>query len=1048
MKQFKYLRAASRGGIFLGFLTICSTAGAQVTFNSIPSRIVGQPFLQQQGTITSVAPNLVEGRELYNPEAVAIDSSSTPAILYVADTNNNRVLAWKNAAGFIKGDPADKVIGQRDLFSTSAQGPGTTLSTGLTLPLALAVDKSGNLYVSDTGNNRIIRYPSPLKQTGELLAVDLIIGQASLAGRSANEGQATPSAKSLFYSNNTSPFRTGLAFDSQGNLWTSDPGNNRVLRYPVASLTAGNNEPAADLVLGQSDFATNTLPQNPARNQKTFLVSPSGIAFDPQGRLFVADGAYRVVVYTPPYTSGQAAARIMGVILPTSAQPNPPALNESTLGNAQQQAPPEGIFFVGNNPFVLDRGNARILKYDPFDQWPAEATQFSPKAIAVIGQPDFVSNKSNQGQPEPSGSTLSGPVGARSATETNGAIGAVFFGNELYIADAGNNRILVVPQISGGTFGPATRLLGQFDFRFNAPNLIEGREFFFQGAGAGVAIDPNSNPPHLYVSDPGNNRILGFSDYRKVAPGAKADLVLGQADFFSAVVNYPKNDANIQSDQGLALPEGIAVDKAGNLWVADAANGRVLRFPKPFDQPAGGVPRANLVLGQANYFQNIPDASAATMGQPYGIAFTADGSVLVSDVLFNRVLLFRKPAGGDFTNGQAASNVIGQPGFGPPTATSLNKPHMIAVDSDDRLFVADTGNNRIAVYRNVPSAGNDPIVSFSLTGLSSPFGVTVNYDTGEVWVADSGSNHLYRYPRFDTLVSNPMANVTITSFGSLAVALDPFGNPLSAESINRVAFYYPSIDFTNAAGGLPGRYSGNAANYFPRFAPGMLASIFAFNMTHFGLDTGGATSTPLPTTLADVQVSVNGTLAPLLYVSPGQINFQVPSNAPVGSTPVEFQVVKASTGQILASSLFRIDSVSPGLFTADSSGSGQLAAVNQDGTVNSALHPAKAGTFISLYGTGLGVLAGAPPDGTPATGALSTNITPDVFINGTRLEPADINYSGLAPGFIGLWQINAKIPATVPTSGTPVSVVIVFNGVNSRLDEFGDGRTTTIRTTP
>ena len=1048
MKQFKHMKAACRGGIYLGFLTICCTAGAQVTFNSIPSRIVGQPFLQQQGTITSVAPNLVEGRELYNPEAVAIDSSATPAILYVADTNNSRVLAWKNAAGFTKGDPADKVIGQRDLFSTSPQGPGTTLSTGLSLPLSVAVDKAGNLYVADAGNNRIVRYPSPLKQTGDLLAEDLIIGQAGLSGRTANEGQSTPSAKTLYYATATSPFRTGLAFDSQGNLWTSDPGNNRVLRYPVASLAAANNEPAADVVLGQVDFVTGTLQASPARNQKTFLANPSGIAFDPQGRLYVADSANRVLVYTTPLSTGQPAARIIGVILPTTAQPNPPTINENTLGNAQQGAPPEGVFFVGNNPFVVDSGNARILKYDPFDQWPAETTLFSPKAIAVIGQPDFVSNRSNQGQIEPSGSTLSGPVGARSGTETNGAIGALFFNNELYIADAGNNRILVLPQLAGGTFGSATRLLGQLDFRFNAPNLIEGREFFFQGAGAGLAIDPNSNPPHLYVSDPGNNRILGFNDYRKVKPGATADFVIGQADLFSAVVNYPKNDANILSDQGLSLPEGLAVDKSGNLWVADTANGRVLRFPTPFAQTTGGVPRANLVLGQASYFQKIPDASGSTMSQPYGIAFTADGSLLVSDAAFNRILFFRKPAGGDFTNGQAATNVIGQPGFGPPTETSLSKPHMIAVDSDDRLFVADTGNNRIAVYRNVPSAGNDPIVSFSLTGLSSPFGVAVNQDTGEIWVADAGSNHLFRYPRFDTLVLTPTATVTITSFGSLAVALDPFGNPVSAESINRVAFYFPSIDLTNAAGGLAGRFSGNGANYFQRFAPGMLASIFAYNMTHFGVDTGGATSTPLPTTLADVQVSVNGTLAPLLYVSPSQINFQFPSNAPVGSTPAEIQVVKTSTGQILASSLVRIDSVSPGLFTADSSGNGQLAAVNQDGSVNSAVHPAKAGTFISLYGTGLGVLAGAPPDGTPAPGALSTDVTPDVFINGTRLDPGDINYSGLAPGFIGLWQINAKIPATVPTSASPVSVVIVFKGINSRLDEFGTQRTTFIRTTP
>src|SRR5579884_1455495 len=142
---------------------------AQTTFATFPSRIVGQPFLQQTGVLTSIAPNLVEGREFFSPQAMAVDTSTNPPILYVADTGNNRVLAWKNATGFQKGDFADLVIGQRDLYSTSAQGPGTPLSTGLAQPSGLAVDKNGNLYVADSANNRIVRYPKPFQQTSQLL---------------------------------------------------------------------------------------------------------------------------------------------------------------------------------------------------------------------------------------------------------------------------------------------------------------------------------------------------------------------------------------------------------------------------------------------------------------------------------------------------------------------------------------------------------------------------------------------------------------------------------------------------------------------------------------------------------------------------------------------------------------------------------------------------------------------------------------------------------------------------------------------------------------
>src|SRR5579864_2498105 len=99
---------------------------AQTVFNPLPSRIVGQPVLQQTGLITANALNLVEGREFDLPQAVAVDASASPPILYVADALNNRVLAWKNVSGFTKGNFADKVIGQRDFLSTGPQGPGVS----------------------------------------------------------------------------------------------------------------------------------------------------------------------------------------------------------------------------------------------------------------------------------------------------------------------------------------------------------------------------------------------------------------------------------------------------------------------------------------------------------------------------------------------------------------------------------------------------------------------------------------------------------------------------------------------------------------------------------------------------------------------------------------------------------------------------------------------------------------------------------------------------------------------------------------------------------
>ena len=171
-----------------------------------------------------------------------------------------------------------------------------------------------------------------------------------------------------------------------------------------------------------------------------------------------------------------------------------------------------------------------------------------------------------------------------------------------------------------------------------------------------------------------------------------------------------------------------------------------------------------------------------------------------------------------------------------------------------------------------------------------------------------------------------------------------------------------------------------------------------------------------------MRVSVGGTPAPLLYVSPGQINFQVPGATPVGGLE-EIQVARVSTGQVLASWLFQIDAESPGLFTVDGSGSGQVAALNQDGSLNNGANPAKAGSVVTLFGTGQGAINGMPPDGQGAQGIVATPETPQVFINSGFVPPGDVQFSGLAPGFAGLWQINVKVPSDAP----PADVIVFLD---------------------
>src|ERR1039457_1222382 len=106
------------------------TAFAQITLNSVPSRSIGSPALN----ITSLSPNLVEGREFYSPQSVALDTSVSPPIIYVSDTGNNRVLAWQNANSFQSGQFADLQIGQPDFLTTFPGGPAGGSQTGLYQP--------------------------------------------------------------------------------------------------------------------------------------------------------------------------------------------------------------------------------------------------------------------------------------------------------------------------------------------------------------------------------------------------------------------------------------------------------------------------------------------------------------------------------------------------------------------------------------------------------------------------------------------------------------------------------------------------------------------------------------------------------------------------------------------------------------------------------------------------------------------------------------------------------------------------------------------------
>ncbi|HYA17525.1 MAG TPA: hypothetical protein VEF06_08675, partial [Bryobacteraceae bacterium] len=927
-----------------------------------------------------------------------------------------------SAQSFANGQKADIVIGQPDMVTTFPQGPaaGTSMTTGLAGPSGLAVDASGNLYVLDTGNNRVLRFPQPFAQQGQPLP-DMVIGQTSFSsGGSPNQGATNPTASSLAFavtttSGSTASVTSAVALDPAGNLWVADPGNSRVLRFNASVLAAGApSGPNADMVFGQTGFTTGTY-NPPASSDPLLSMSaialPRALVFDTSGRLFVEESTGsrrgRILVWPTQVFSGQPASRLLAV---NEATPQPP-----TISNLQISDAPGGIFQAGAGIGVADSANSRILIFPSLDTWAAGTTDQA--AIAVIGQTNYNSGTANQALPQPNASTLSFP----------GA--AVIFGSEIYIADTGNERVIVMPESQPGpTFGAGTRVLGQDGFSFNAPNLVEGREFDFTASSsidAGIAVDLNSTPPHLYVADTYNNRILGYKDLRSVQSGQKADIVIGQPDFQHVLVNYPTNTSTPNSS-GLFAPTGLVVDPAGNLYVADTGNGRVLRFPTPFANYVAGTPQqADLVLGQLNFTTTITDTTQRTLAAPYGIALTTNPGLLVSDVVQNRVLFF-KGASTDFVSGMPATLVLGQPDFNSSSAGSgsgqLSSPHHISTDLEDRLYVADSGNARVQIWGTVPGSVSGTAAALSITNsLRNPRGMYVSPATGDIWVTDASTNNATRYAPYNQLQTNGLApNATIPEIAPVAAAEDEWGNLFLADAANRVAIFYPGLAPVNAGNYLYQNY----------LAPGEISALFSQgNTNQFGTQAAPAPANqfPLPTQLNGIEVLLAGTPVPLFYAGTGQINFMVPNGA-AQSGAADLQVVEVATGRTLGDTTVAMVQAAPGLFADSGAGNGigNVAAVNKDGTVNSATNPAVQGDPIQIFGTGVGYIPGAPQDGYPASGPVSSPAAITVIVYPDVLTSSQILYSGLAPGEVGVWQLNITIPNDVITLPNQPSYVVVL----------------------
>jgi uncharacterized protein (TIGR03437 family) len=483
----------------------------------------------------------------------------------------------------------------------------------------------------------------------------------------------------------------------------------------------------------------------------------------------------------------------------------------------------------------------------------------------------------------------------------------------------------------------------------------------------GIAVDGAGS---VYFTERLGHRV------RKVDTLGIITTVAGNGTTVSSLSGADLGDGGLATKASLYSPFGVAVDAAGNIYIGDTIHNRVRKVN------GAGVISTLAGTGNPSFGGDGGPAISAQIYLPYGLAVDAAGNLYISG-LSNRIR--KVNTAGIISTVAGAGNPASLGDGGPAINAGLNAWD-VAVDSAGNLFLADTGNNRV---RKVDTAGIITTISGGNIGalgdggpainanLGLPSGVAVD-SAGNVYVADNGHDRIRKIAA-------------------------PAGVPAVSAALNGASFATTQS-----------------------LAPGSLASLFGRAL---GSSNAQASAIPLPVSLGGVSVTVGGVPAPLLFVSGGQINFQVPWTVSAGTV----DVVVTVNGTVSAAFRATVGPLSPGIFSTQF-GSGQAIAINADGSLAGpagsipgiATRPAKPGETIIILATGLGAVSPSIATGAASSDALRNATTkPSVLIAGAA---AQVSFAGLSPQFVGVNQLNVVVPS-VPAG--VVSIQIEEGGIRT-----------------
>jgi sugar lactone lactonase YvrE len=492
---------------------------------------------------------------------------------------------------------------------------------------------------------------------------------------------------------------SGVAIDAAGNLFIADTYNQRIRKVTpggVISTVAGN---------GIQGYSGDGGPATSAQ-----LSYPSGLAIDTAGNLFIADWENNCVRKVTP----------TGVISTVAGGGNA-GLGDGGPATSAQLATPMGVAVdAAGNLFIADTGNARVRKVTPGGVI---------NTVAGIG-------------PWPPWYYLGDGIPATSAQLSYPLGVAVDAAGNLFIADTDNNR---VRKVIGGVINT---IAGNGTFGYSGDGGPATSAQLYRPMG--VAVDAAGN---LFIADTYNNRV------RKVTPAGIISTVAGTGDqgFYG--------DGGPATSAAFYEPTGVAVDTAGNLFIADWGNNCVRKVIP------GGV--ISTVAGNEiqGYSGDGGPATSAQLYRPQGVAVDAAGNLFISDTYNNRV---RKVTPGGIISTVAGNGTQGDSGDGgPATSAQLNGPQGVAVDAAGNLFIADTGT------RMVTTAG-----VISTVASVSGFGVAVD-SAGNLFIVGDGVHKV------------TPAGIISTVAGNGTVGYSGDGGPATSAQ-----FYQPEGVAVDAAGNL------------------------------------------------------------------------------------------------------------------------------------------------------------------------------------------------------------------------------------------------------